>query len=75
MKYNEFRAQMAPLVIFSLHDARMIESGFDRRRLYEWHKKGYIQPLAKGWYLFADITVDDDIPVTERCRFHDVNLI
>lgn len=60
MKYVEFRSRMRPLDAFSLRDARMLESGFDRRRLHEWRKKGYIKPLAKGWYLFTDVDLDDD---------------
>ena len=60
MRYIEFRGRMAPLALFSLHDTRMLEPDFDRRRLQEWGKKGYIKPLAKGWYLFADAVLDDD---------------
>ena len=60
MNYIEFRTRMTPLTVFSLHDARMIESDFDRRRLHEWRRKGYIESLVKGWYLFADSTIDDD---------------
>jgi predicted transcriptional regulator of viral defense system len=59
MNYIEFRSRMAPLTIFSLHDARMIESDFDRRRLYEWRQKGYIKLLVKGWYLFTDVVIDE----------------
>jgi predicted transcriptional regulator of viral defense system len=60
MKYIEFRSRMAPLALFSLHDARMLEPAFDRRRLHEWGRKGYIKPLTKGWYLFDDGALDDD---------------
>jgi predicted transcriptional regulator of viral defense system len=60
MKYIEFRSRMAPLSLFSLLDARMLEPDFDRRRLQEWGKKGYIKLLTKGWYLFADVALDDD---------------
>jgi predicted transcriptional regulator of viral defense system len=60
MKYIDFRSRMAPFTLFSLHDARILEPAFDRRRLHEWGRKGYIKPLTKGWYLFADAALDDD---------------
>lgn len=61
MKYVNFRRQMAPLIVFSLRDARMIDSSFDRRRLHEWRGKGYIRLAAKGWYLFTDVDINDTL--------------
>jgi hypothetical protein len=61
MKFIEFRKQMAPLSVFSLRDARMIDSSFDRRRLHEWRIKDYIRTLSKGWYVFTDIDINDTL--------------
>lgn len=61
MRYNEFRRLMAPFAVFSINDVRMVEPGFDRRRLHEWHTRGYIRLIAKKYYMFADITIDESV--------------
>jgi predicted transcriptional regulator of viral defense system len=60
MNHIEFRRRMMPLSVFSLRDVYVVEPCFDRRRLHEWHKKGYVRLLANGWYLFSDIPVDEN---------------
>ncbi|MBN1309619.1 MAG: hypothetical protein JXA18_16990 [Chitinispirillaceae bacterium] len=60
MKFNDFRNRMAPFTLFSLRDTRILDPGFDRRRLYEWSAKGYLKLIAKGWYLFADTSIDEN---------------
>ncbi|ELR71652.1 hypothetical protein C900_02388 [Fulvivirga imtechensis AK7] len=42
-------------MLFSVQDARKHFSGFDRKRLTEWQKKGYIQKVAREYYLFTDV--------------------
>jgi len=59
MRYTEFQNLMASFAVFSLNDARMIEPDFDRRRLHEWQTRGYIKLITKGYYIFADIDIDD----------------
>ena len=59
MKFIEFQKNIAPLPFFSLHDARLVEPAFDRRRFHEWSKKGYIKFLTRGWYIFTDCTIDE----------------
>lgn len=31
----------------------------DRRRLYEWQKKGYIKKITNNYYIFSDANIDD----------------
>ena len=45
---------MISFVVFSYEDIRMVFGGIDRRRIYEWCKKGYIISLIKGYYLFRE---------------------
>lgn len=43
-------------------DARNLINFFghiDRRRLYEWQKKGYIGKITNNYYIFSDANVDD----------------
>ena len=61
MNYIDFKNALADFPIFSISDIRAIDSGFDRRRLYEWQGKGYIRNIIKGYYLFSDIKIDEGI--------------
>lgn len=43
-------------------DARNLINFFghiDRRRLYEWQKKGYIKKITNNYYIFSDANIDD----------------
>lgn len=59
MQYIELQQKLKDFTVFSLTDIRKLEPNFDRRRLNEWQDKGYIKKLRRGYYIFADITVDD----------------
>jgi predicted transcriptional regulator of viral defense system len=45
--------------VFSIADIRAAHKGFDRRRLSEWQKKGYIIKIIKGYYIFSDVDIDE----------------
>lgn len=59
MRFHDFRTYIAPLPAFNLNDARKLDPGFHRQQLTDWTKRGYIQPLAGGYYLLADTTVNE----------------
>lgn len=61
MRYLELRSQLKNFVVFSLTDIRKIEPGFYRHRLNEWQNKGYIKKIIKGWYLFADQEINEEV--------------
>jgi len=45
--------------VFSIADIRAAHGDFDRRRLSEWQKKGYIKKIVKGYYLFSEVNIDE----------------
>lgn len=47
--------------MFSMADIRVAHYDFDRRRLSEWQKKGYIRKIVKGYYLFSETDVDESM--------------
>lgn len=57
-------------MLFSIQDARLLEPGFDRRRLYEWSVKGYIKLLTKGWYIFSDVATDENRLDQIACKLY-----
>ena len=61
MKFLDLKNKLKELPLFSLNDIKNIDPNFHRRRLNEWQDKGYIQKIIRGYYLFSDIKVDEEI--------------
>lgn len=61
MKYIDFKKQMAGFTAFSLNDIKAVNNNFQRRRLYEWQKKGYIKKVIKEYYVFSDLVLNEHI--------------
>jgi len=61
MKFTQFKDALKDFTVFSFSDIRLIDPHFHRRRLVEWQEKGYIKKIAKGHYVFADLTIDENI--------------
>lgn len=61
MKFLDLKNELKDFPIFSLNDIKNIDPVFHRRRLNEWQDKGYIKKIIRGYYLFSDITVDEEI--------------
>lgn len=59
MNFHRFKIKLSRFQVFSLDDIRAIDSSFDRRRLSEWQIKGYIKKIVKGFYFFADQSLDE----------------
>jgi predicted transcriptional regulator of viral defense system len=55
----QFKNSLRDFPLFSIADIRATHGGFDRRRLSEWQKKGYIKKIIKGYYLFSDLDIDE----------------
>jgi len=61
MKYLEFKKGLDKFTIFSLSDIRKIDPDFLRIQLVSWQKKGYIKKVIRGYYIFADLKIDENI--------------
>lgn len=59
MNFIQFKDLFHDFPIFSLTDIRVADLGFDRRRLSEWQEKGYVKKVIKGYYIFADASLDE----------------
>jgi predicted transcriptional regulator of viral defense system len=59
MNFVNFKNSMRDFPVFSIADIRAAHAGFDRRRLSEWQKKGYIKKIIKGYYLFSDVDINE----------------
>ncbi len=61
MNFIHFKNSLRDFPVFSSADIRAAHGGFDRRRLSEWQKKGYIKKIVKGYYLFSDIEMNEGL--------------
>lgn len=61
MQYSVLKEKLKDFAVFSLFDIRKIESKFYRYQLNSWQKKGYIKKLRRGYYIFSDIKLDEEV--------------
>ena len=61
MNFVYFKNSLRDFPVFSIADIRAAHGDFDRRRLSEWQKKGYIKKIVKGYYLFSDIEMNEGL--------------
>lgn len=61
MRYLKFKELFKKFTIFSINEIRKIDSSFFGARLNEWQKKGYIKKITKGYYIFSDLEINDNI--------------
>ena len=61
MNYIQLRKYLADFTVFSINDIQRIDPKFHRRRLNEWQDKGYIKKIIKGFYIFSDLELNENI--------------
>ena len=61
MQYQTLKEQLKDFPVFSISDIRKIEPNFHRRRLNEWQDKNYIKKLRRGFYMFTDTTLNEEV--------------
>jgi predicted transcriptional regulator of viral defense system len=59
MNFVHFKNSLRDFPVFSIADIRAAHGDFDRRRLSEWQKKGYIKKIIKGHYLFSELDINE----------------
>ncbi len=61
MRLMEFKEKLKPFHVFSLSEIKKIDSNFQLRRLNEWQKKGYIKKVIRGYYIFSDLELKENV--------------
>src|SRR3989338_10729588 len=61
MNYLALRQLQKHMPFFSLASIRLQEPHFRVDQLMRWQKKGYIRTIIRGWYIFADQTVTEEL--------------
>lgn len=61
MQYLELKNSLKDFTVFSIRDIKRIDSNFYRRRLNEWQEKSYIKKIIKGYYIFSDLRLNENV--------------
>ncbi|MFA6637034.1 MAG: hypothetical protein WCV56_08065 [Candidatus Omnitrophota bacterium] len=59
MKFIDVKTKLSKNEIIDIRNVINFFDSIDRRRLYEWQKKGYITKLTSNFYVFSDVDIDD----------------
>ncbi len=62
------RSSIGTDVPFTMRDLELVHPGFRRATLAEWHRRGAVQMLVRGWYVFAGTQVDLPLLFEAGCR-------
>lgn len=61
MIFRDFETQIKPLPAFNLNDIRKIDPNFHRPQLSDWIAREYIKPLASGYYVLANLQINESL--------------
>jgi predicted transcriptional regulator of viral defense system len=61
MNFLKLRDSLKDFTVFSLQDILQVDQSFHRRRLNEWQDKGYIRKVIKGFYIFSDLVLNENV--------------
>ncbi len=75
MRFRELEKRVEGLPAFNLNDVRKLDPGFHRQQLSYWLGKGYIRPVAGGYYLLADQEVDEGYLFTVANKIYNPSYI
>jgi len=59
MKFIDLKTKLSKNDIIDIRNVITLFDSIDRRRLYEWQKKGYILKLTNNFYIFSNAEIDD----------------
>lgn len=61
MRFIELKEKLKEFTLFSINDIKKIDNRFFRIRLNEWQNKGYIKKIIKGYYIFSDLVLNENV--------------
>ena len=68
MNFIEFRNIFGDRPIIDIQNVMTYFDGLDRRRLYEWQKKGYIKKIINNYYVMSHKKIDDVVLKNIACQ-------
>jgi predicted transcriptional regulator of viral defense system len=59
MKFIDLKLKFQEETIIDAKNIQTVFGALDRRRLFEWQRKGYIKKIVNNFYIFTDAKIDD----------------
>ena len=59
MRFREFESVVNDFPLFNLNDIRKFAPDFHRHQLQTWTRNGFLKPIAGGYYVLAERTIDE----------------
>jgi predicted transcriptional regulator of viral defense system len=59
MQFFDLKETLNDFVVFKKTDIQKIDADFHIQRFSEWQKKGYIKKIRQGFYVFSDLTINE----------------
>ena len=75
ISFLEFKDRLKSFPIFSTQDIHKSFPNLHRRRLYEWRNRNLIKPVMRGYYIFSDIDVSEELLYTIANRIYEPSYI
>lgn len=70
MRFVEFKESLKTFTLFSINEIKKIDNNFHRRRLNEWQEKGYIKKVIRGYYIFSDLALNENVMFEIANKIH-----
>ncbi len=70
MKFIEFTHVFGSPQVIDIRNVITYFNGLDRRRLYEWQKKGYLTKIANNFYILSGRKIDGNALRNIGCQIH-----
>ena len=64
MRFIELKNKLKDLIIFSIKDIEKIDKSIHPPRFVEWQAKGYIKKIIRGYYVLAELDINEFILFT-----------
>ena len=61
MKYTEIQQNLATLQVFGISDLKILDDKFNKSKLSDWKKSGYIKQIIRGFYLYGNAKINQDL--------------
>jgi predicted transcriptional regulator of viral defense system len=61
MRFIDLKLKLKNNIVIDVRNIINLFGSIDRRRLYEWQKKGYIKKITSNYYVFSDLDINDNI--------------
>lgn len=61
MQFYELKNALQNFPVFSTRDIAKVDPDFHSQRLSEWQRKDYIRKIAKDYYFFSDLALNENV--------------